>query len=298
MEWISRLSGRLFPAHGPTTSDAGADVIGAIGSMGDDRQREHYVLEAAIDAGPAAVPHLVKALARYANSKRRVALWALAYLGGDEAIGALRDEVLVRASDEATAALCAALPSRATPDDRAFLIRVVESRLQGLSITGWQAVTTAALAIGILREEEAIPALEKVMRDAPGIPAHAARTAAQWIRRGPLAVDVTDVSANEAPILAAILANGIPRSDEAREFSDTERHGVWSRQVGQWSFRRSDGTERLPRMGLRIHQSRDSVRALVSAALIFGPANGEGYDYLLERRISWKVKGLVFRWIS
>jgi len=298
MEWTRRLSGRLFPARRLTTSFAAADVIAAIDLMGDDRRRERHVLETAIDAGAAAVPHLVKALGRHVNSKRRVTLWALAYLGGDEAIGALQDEVLVRSGSDATAALCAALPSRASPDDRAFLIRILESRPQCPSMHQWEAVTTAAMAIGILRAQEAVPALEKVMREAPGIPAHAAEVAASWIREGTLAVDITDMSPAEAPILAAVFANGIPRSDEATEFVDAQRRGVWVRQAGLWSFRRGIGTGRLPRMGLSIHQSPDSARALVSAALVFGPANGEGCDYVLEWRESWNVKSLVLTWTS
>ena len=275
-----------------------SDVVAIIDQMDERRRGERQAIDAAIDAGPSVLPNITKALGRYSQSKREVALWTLAYLGGDRAIEALRHECMIRPGPGVAAALCTALASRGNEEDRSLLVEMLEARPSDRSIGEWQSVTSAALSLGVLRVAGAIPVLEKTVREAPGIPGEAARFAVRWIRDGPFAVDVTNLSSAEASVLAAVIENGVPRSEEASESCDVDRHGAWIREGRRWSFRPGLPTLRLPAIGFWIHRSPDSLRAIVSAALYFGPANGVGYDYVMRNDETWRVKALVFKWIS
>ena len=227
MKWLSALVRYIQRREHRANSlpSQPSEVVAIIDQIDERRHDERRAIEAAIDAGPSALPCITKALGQYTQSKRQVALWTLAYLGGDPAIETLQHESIVRPGPGVTAALCAALATRGNQQDRSVLVQTLEARPLDSSIDAWQAVTSAALSLGILRAEEAIPALEKAVREAGGITGQAAQLAASWIRDGPFGLDVTNLSSAEAPVLAAAVANGVPRSDEACEFCDVDSKG-------------------------------------------------------------------------
>ena len=297
MSWLSRLTTRSMSRVFGTRT-ATQDMIAAIDQCDDARRDWRKSLETAVDMGPEAVEEIRTALPACRGAKRSAAIWALAYIGGSGAISLLRHECERQHDSETRAALHLALASRGTTEDRECLVRAIEEGSMAdrdLFDRTWYAVECAAWSLGVLRAKEALPTLERAMAGAPGI---GIQVAAQWIRQGVFAVDATNVASVEAAILATVLETGVPRTDKASEFADPDRAGRWVRDVRRWSFHPGLEDAGAPKLGFRIHRSPDSLRALVSAGLVFGPANGAGYDYVLSKDPRWRVTGLVSTWIS
>lgn len=253
---------------------------------------------AALEAGTLATPFLRGLLGRSKNDeKRELALLALAYIGGPAAVELLRREWKRTAGTTERSLLAFAIASTGSKQDRAFLIRSLKGEHFG---DAWMPIVSAALSLGVLRAREAIPALEATARKVPdSISSHAAAEALRWIRQGRWSVDVPGSTAADRAI-ATVIANGIPRTDEAERFYDSDRQGYW--QVGKevWTFARESGQdEKVPSLSFKVHIEQGGNRALVSTSVYFGPLNAVGYDYVLRRESgNWLLQGVFFTWIS
>jgi hypothetical protein len=243
-----------------------------------------------LDTTPADVPALAGLLARGTEAQQSAAALALGYGGGDAAIDALR------AHATAGTMLGLALGQRGTTADRAELIRALDGPHVG---DEWPRIVAAALALGVLRATEAVPALERIATDDGSLVSDAAQDAVRWIRQGTWRVDALPAASDEDRIIAAAFRNGIPRTEEASLFNDDERGGAWIRDGDRWRFRPDARTADAPELGFTVTFNAQRTRAILSVSLVFGQLNGSGYDYVLSREADgWKVRGVMFTWIS
>ncbi len=251
---------------------------------------------AAIDAGESAIDMLEKFLKPGVNAEaRRRAIRALSTIGGNRAVGLLREHVMGKGTTFERGYFASALASTGTPEDIQILIAGLEGPQFG---TNWTPIVASALALGVLRAEQAIPALEATAsKSSISGAANAARQALNWIRQGQWRVQIP-LESEEDLAIATVLRNGIPRTEEAERFHDPDRMKTWHRRGDNWTLE-EDSFEGPPRIWLRVHISPDSTRALVSVGMVFGIRNGKGYDFLLKKIDSrWKVTGLHSTWIS
>jgi len=251
---------------------------------------------AAIDAGPAAVPALRDLLRDKDDDIRFRAMTALAYIGGDSALVVLEREYRRTPAVGTKSLLCAALATRGTPEDRAFLARSLKGEHFG---SEWMPIVSAALSLGILRAADSRGALEAAASMKEGLASQAAAQALLWLSDGRSRVTGIDVNSDTGAVVAAVLANGVPRMDEARAFADTARNGVWQRNDHEWTFRRSRLPQHLPEVSFVPHISRNGKAAVVSVSITFGSLNASGYDFVLWKDSSgWHPVAIFFTWIS
>jgi hypothetical protein len=260
----------------PDDDDIEALAVAALDATADDRARLGGILR------------------RGTEAQRNAALFALAYSGGDDAVAIL--ERYRHPSNDAArrALLCFALASRGTPADRTTLMRSEHIGDE------WLPIVAAALSLGVLRATEATTALEQVAAFADGsTAADAARDALRWIRQGPWRVELPASTSDDDRIIAAVLRNGIPRTDEASAFYDTARGGPWVLAANVWRFRPGTRAVDVPSLVFTVHRNATGTRARVSVGVTFAPKNGSGYDYLLVReRDEWRVTGVMSTWVS
>ena len=247
-----------------------------------------------LDLAAGDVPSLAELLARGTEAQQSAAMVALGYGGGDAAIAALRAHA--RPGDPVSAMLCLALGQRGTAADRADLTRALDGEHIG---DEWPPIVAAALALGVLRGREAVPALEHTAVDDGSSASGAAREALRWIEHGDWKVDALPATSDEDRIIAAAFRNGIPRTDETAVFNDDDRGGAWIRNGDAWRFRAGARAADGAHLGFAARLNAARTRAILSISLTFGPLNGGGYDYLLTRDAAgWRVRGVFFTWIS
>lgn len=255
------------------------------------------VPQAAIDAGPEALPYLREVLARGPKHQAELAMVALAYLGGDSAVDLLRQRFKATQDIQIKSLLAIAMAStRQSAENRAFLEDCLKGEQFG---TQWMPSASAAFSLGVLRAPESRDALEKAAKKAPGsIVSEAAEDALLWIAQGQWKLDASSMAKIEPPV-GAVLRNGVPRTDEAERFFDRDRPLVWIREGATWRVKEADRQSGVPSLSFHVHRSPDEKRALVSVAVTFGPQNGVGYNYVLRKDgVEWIVQGVVFAWIS
>ena len=243
-----------------------------------------------LETTAADVPALAGLLARGTDAQRSAAALALGYGGGDAAIDALR------ADADGGVMLSLALGRRGAAADRAELIRALDGPQIG---DDWPRIVGAALSLGVLRATEAVPALERIATDDGTLVSDAAQDALRWIRQGAWRVDGLPAVSDEDRIIAAAFRNGIPRTEDASLFNDDDRGGAWIRDGGSWRFRAGARAADAPELGFTVTFNAQRTRAILSVSLVFGRLNGSGYDYVLSRETDgWKVRGVMFTWIS
>jgi hypothetical protein len=246
-----------------------------------------------LDTQPADVPPLSALVSMGTQPQQVAATLALGYAGGDEAIAALQ------AADQTKPAVTSmqilARGMRDAPGDRTFLVEVLGGEPNG---NEWPTVVAAATALGVLRATEATAALERKAAGQDAI-AFAAREALRWMRQGAWNVDALPRVSDEDRIIAAALRQGLPCTDERSYFNDEGHGGVWVRDGAAWRFRAGARTADGPRLGFTVKMNERRTRALLSVSLVFGPLDGSGYDYVLRREADgWKVRGVLFAWVS
>ncbi|MFY9825257.1 MAG: HEAT repeat domain-containing protein [Thermoanaerobaculia bacterium] len=266
-----------------------------IGKATDLSDAFDEIPRAAIDAGPAAIPMLRKILLHGKGPQGELAAFSLAYIGGEPAVDLLRQRFQATQDRNVKTTLAMAMAStRLTADGRAFLENSLEGEQFG---DQWMPIVSAALSLGVLRSTSSVEALEKASKE-DSIASHAAREALRW-----MALDHWEIEASSkakiGPLLAAVLRNGVPRTDEAERFFDRDRRLVWIRENVVWKVQEADSGGDLPLLSFHVHTSPDGRRALVSVGTTFGPLNGTGYDYVLRKEgAEWVVQGVFFTWIS
>jgi hypothetical protein len=251
----------------------------------------------AVDAGPSAVPALREMLGRDQGHSRELAAMGLAFLGGDDAVTALRKRYESTHELRLRSLVAMAMASTPlSPENRAFL----EASLKGPHFgTEWMPIMSAALSLGVLHATESRAALERTAKsEEESFASEAAAEALRWIEHGPWKVEIPPDDRIEPPI-EAVLRNGVPGTDRAERFFDEVRQLEWIRREDTWTVEKSgDGGER-PSIGFDVHTSPDGLRALVEVSLRFGPKEGVGYDYVLCKTDgSWEVQAVFFTWVS
>jgi hypothetical protein len=253
--------------------------------------------QAAVDAGPAALPLLRRLLPSAKRSVRYRAAYALAYSGQLESADLLLDD-FNRSQDLGIKTLtCFTLARRGSRSDVRFLIRALQGEHFG---DEWPPIQVAALSLGVLRDRSAIAALGVAAKKTPdSIASGAAEEALSWISVG--AYDVPSVSAGDAllPVLA-VMRHGVPRISESPVFFERGADRLWKRQGRAWMVENSSSNpDKAPLISFEAIVSADGKRAVVAVGLTFGRLNGVGYDYLLSNATgSWKVIGILPTWIS
>jgi hypothetical protein len=253
--------------------------------------------QAAVEAGPAAVPHLRRLLTSKREPVRYRAAYALAYCGQLESVDLLLGEFRRSQSQGIKTLACFALARRGSSSDIRFLVQALKGEHYG---DEWPPIQVAALSLGVLRDPSAIAPLEVTARKTPeSIASGAAEDALSWIREG--TYDVSSVSGGDEllPVLA-VMHHGVPRISESEAFFEVAAHRVWKRQGRKWWLELSEGSpDQEPFISFETFVSTDGKRAAVAVGLTFGPLNGVGYDYLLSNAAgSWKVIGILPTWIS
>jgi hypothetical protein len=257
--------------------------------------------QAAVNAGPAALPLLRRLLPSKKESVRYRAAYALAFCGQLESADLLLDE-FKRSKDQGIKTLaCFTLARRGSGSDVRFLVRALHGEHFG---DEWPPIQVAALSLGVLRDRSAVAPLEVTARKTPdSIASEAAEEALSWIREG--AYDVSPISSSVSAVddllpVLAVMRHGVPRISESQAFFERAAHRLWKRQGRTWLVEPSqDNPEQVPSISFETLVSADRKRAVVAVGLTFGRLNGVGYDYLLSNSTgSWKVIGILPSWIS
>jgi len=271
-------------------------LIAAVRAADADDDDLEAVQRAALDATADDRSRLAAILRRGTSAQRGAALTALAYAGGDDAIAVLQRDAHPATDTARRALLCFALAGRGTGADRAVLTRQLRGEHFG---DEWPPIVAAALSLGVLRAADAAPALERVANAGDGIAAHTAAEALRWIRKGPWRIELPASASADDRVIAAAFRNGIPRTAGAPAFYEASRGGAWALEDAVWRFRPRPRTADEPTIQFTVHRNATETQALLSIAVIFGPRNGAGYDYVLVRQgDEWRVRGVQFTWIS
>lgn len=130
---VASWSASLVMAQEP--ADRLAAAMEPIRASGYTLAQEQKVLETAVDGGSAVVSYLESVLAGSDTARRIVALKALAYIGGDSAIAALRSEYRKRPDGWTTTFLCYAVASRGNREDQDLLLRTLADRTRKPDVT-------------------------------------------------------------------------------------------------------------------------------------------------------------------
>ncbi|MBN1568553.1 MAG: HEAT repeat domain-containing protein [Acidobacteria bacterium] len=253
------------------------------------------LLPLAIDAGKDAVPYLKQMLSSKDNEKIERAAVLLGYIGGEEAIIALK-EAHKSESEVFHWALCKAVASRGNKEDVSFLIKAL---LPDASHDWWESRLTAAFSLGILRAKDSVPALIRAAKEAgeSDLYGFVAEEVISWIQSEQASHIVGDISQPERDIYSAIFANGIFGIRNFIKLFDCNLHGQWIRQQNLWAFQKVDsGRREYPEISFNIHLSPDENRAFVVIDLLQQPNQGYIYNYVLRKIDSnWRVWNISLR---
>ena len=260
-------------------------------NSGNENRVEDELLNAAVDAGPPAIPALRGLLGRFSGGDKRLwTLGAIATIGGDDAITIIRQEYQRTRDEDIKAGLAAVLSSVDSPGNRAELVRMLSDDPDDSST-----IETAALSLGLLRAREAISALRTLVKESE--PSEAA-LALKWIEKGYWNVAVRP-STDQGRAIAAVLRNGSPNIKETDYVFD-EEEGYWKHSSSGWTFSRGEpagGNTNGPTIGA--HVGAEGSRALVRVDLLCGPRCGTGYAFVLRREgAEWKIQMMAMLWIA
>jgi hypothetical protein len=250
-----------------------------------------------LDTASADVPALLQLLADGSEPQKIAARYALGY-GGVRSDAAIRGLRIDAATDEMRrrSIYVAVMGQRGAAADRAALRSILaEEPLGG----DWGTTQAAAYALGILRDAEAAPALERLVAATEAGGSSPAGEALRWIRHGPWNVEALPARSDEDRMIAAALRLGLPRTHGAAVFNDEARGGVWILDGDGWRFqaggRAADGMQ----VDFRSRQNAAGTRAILSLSVSCTGCCGTGYDYVLTRDgLGWRVDGLLHTWIS
>lgn len=250
-----------------------------------------------LDTAPVDVPPLLQLLADGSEPQKIAARYALGYgdVSSESAVRGLRADAAIDQMRRRSIHI-AVIGRRGAPADRAALRDILEEDPLGRD---WGSIQAAAYALGILRDAEAVPALERLVAvdDAGG--SSAAGEILRWIRHGPWTVNALPTRTDEDRMIAAALRLGLPRTHGATVFNDETRGGVWILDGDAWRFgaggRAADGMQ----IDFRSRQNAAGTRGILSLSVSCTGCCGTGYDYALTRDgRGWRVDGLLATWIS
>jgi hypothetical protein len=258
-----------------------------------DPGRDHrQFIRAVVDAGPEAIAALDRLLQSEASPNRAYTLASICLIGGKEAASILQREA-IRGDATVKRALAATLATADSPENRAVLVRMLSDNSDDGGT--FQA---AALALGLLRAQEGLQALQLITPTPHSAEAETVEIAMQWMTGGEWAVDVKNTGERDR-ILAAVLRNGMPGLSAAIPVLDETTGKIWRYERSGWTARAS-----LPARGdflgvvANAMTSSDGTRAVMSAEFRCGPGcEGGAYDVVLRKRSSqWRVVSLVPGW--
>ncbi|MCC6489769.1 MAG: HEAT repeat domain-containing protein [Candidatus Hydrogenedentes bacterium] len=264
-----------------------------------------YAKRSAIELGEKAVPSIAEVLHNASNDEiRRNACTALAYVGGPKSVEILKDCYSRTGDSIIMMGLCLALSSVGSPTDRQYLLETVEQYLgNGDSAeSGPRYFDRSTLyALGVVREQQAIPVLEELVRR-QDILSFEASQVLRWIKRGFFAVPVLENPTERDKVILAVLRNGLENTLDAQtaHLHEVDSNRSWLRSPDGWEVAYTDDNpDRMPRVRFEVFISSDGQRALCETGQTFGFLAGVGYDYVLRRDASeWKVVGMNMTWIS
>jgi hypothetical protein len=254
------------------------------------------------EAGDVTLPALQAALNRKLDEEAwSVILTAASYLGGPDARAMLRrefDRSKGHKKAAAKAALCAVMVSTDSVENRRFLLDTLKDRADE---DNWFPIMAAVCALGILRAEEARPALQALARTDDGtFVEYAAQEVLSWMDVGHYAVPSWMDETDEGRIQAAVLRNGIPNTSRSPSYRDGDACLVWSKQGNVWQAASTgQEPEDLPTLSFEIRLIAGGTSAIVSITVYYGPKDATGYDYVLRKSAGrWHVTAMFFTWIS
>ena len=280
-----------------SAQDATTRLLEIINSEDDDVIREELP-KAAVDAGPSAIPALRDRLQRLPEGdKRLITLAAIAFIGGDAAIPIVRAEY-ARTKDEDLRAeiksgLAATLSTVDSAENRTQLIRMLADDPED-----WSTVEAAAFSLGLLRAQEAVPALRRVPKDPNRGSPQAVELALKWIDKGYWTI-ATSPSTDEGRAIAAVLRNGSPNIKENDYVFDEKGGVLWKHGSAGWSFTRGDLPGNSGGPTVSAHIGTEGSRALVTVDTHCGPLCSTGYAFVLRRESgNWKIQMIVLMWAA
>jgi len=296
---LAIVASLVFASIAPP-ADPSRLVAVAESSLDDDGSRD--TIEASLEGTPEDVPRLARLLKTGSPDQRAAAMTALGYVGGDRAIAALAGYAARTGDRAATALLHFAMGARGHAVDRRALIDALDREPSSV------ATFAAALALGVLRADEARPRLSELARvDATGYTGEAAATALAWLDRGSWQAEVPAPGSDDEHVVAAVLRHGIPGVSADTAYADPSRRGTWIHEQGRWHLRpgADDDAGLLPPFGsgptldVGVRRSRDGARALTMVTVSHGPDATTGWDYVLARRDDgWQVRGVMLTLVS
>lgn len=286
-EYIDKLEKYLW-------SESVKDYEGPDSGIGDP---EKWTLE----AGVAAIPVLKRGLSDQTTEERQyLAAYFLGLIGGHEARDILKHEYELAHDTWLKALLCFCMSSTGDEQDINFLIQSLKGETIG---DDWPPIEAAALALGVLRPQKAVVGLTAcAKKDRGSIASDAADKALKWIQgRSPQTPQAKEAPEREQIILAMFRC-GIPRTEESDDFYEGDRNLRWLYRDGAWKFQPviSDAALKdVPGISFDVYVTQDHSKALVAVGMTFGPLNGKGYNYVLEKdKGEWRVVGILSTWIS
>jgi hypothetical protein len=267
------------------------DLIKAITS-------DQAVATLATELGEAAVPMLIRRLkSATTDEDRRSTATALAYIGGHAAVEALEQRVTITPASWAKMPLYFAATSAPSRKLVAALISGLEGPHYG---DEWPEMVAAAYSLGIMREKEAVPELQKSANIDKGFASEAARYALEWIRNPAPTVSIHAPAAND-DLVRALIQAGLPAPSRFTNLCEgVTPPRTWKQADGGWVIDPGCTSEsRKRQVTMTTYRSTDGLRAIVSIGFVFGPLDGVGYDYVLRKvGKAWVVTGLLFTWVS
>jgi hypothetical protein len=257
-----------------------------------DRDSAEELPRAAIDAGPPAIPDLRAAVANARDEDRQVlGLAAIGYIGGPAAVSVIRAEVQKNPADEFRAGLATVLATDDSPATRQELIRMLSEKRGD-----FRTIQAAALALGILRAPEGLPALRSVPRSTNRVQTQAAEIAIRWIERGYSSVAITPAN-DRGRAIAAVLRNGSPNLRDDDLVADEAGKGSWKFGITGWAFTQTELRD--SRVEVTAFIGAEGSRALVILESHCGPRCGSGYHFVLRKDgQQWKVQMIIAAWVS
>lgn len=256
------------------------------------------VERAAVEADHLCVPALEAVLQSGVDLTSYRAALALSTIGGRDAVEALRREYEKTDETRIKSHLATAMGSLGQEADIRFLIDALQGEHVGN--TTWPPIQSAALTLGLLRAKDARSALT-TSAGKGGIAGGAARDALTWLDRPPCRTRLPAGMSSQDGAVVAVLQCIAPRTAQGSRFFEAETSRVWQLRDGRWSVRPASGSEaeQLPTIKFEVHTSGDGSRGIVATGMTFGPRNGSGYSYTLERVAGeWVVRTIKATWIS
>ena len=292
-------SGKLKQKHvyGKATTDIEKLISKSVTSDYMFYLMEDHIQPMCLDAGADAVPLLAQLLDSDNGPHVAMATVGLAYIGGKNAVSALRKKFERTKSEFVRHWLCFSIGSTGSPDDIEFLMTSLLDKNSGADT-----IKNASLSLGVLRAKEALDLLKRIADKSPTtLSSICASAAIEWIIQGEYKINISPETEQDK-VLVAILKNGIVLRKGTNHLyqRDTGRRLYYG--VQGWEIQKDPNRSvTFPQMSrFTVHFSPDNKSALCWISISYGVMECIFLEYVLSKSNCerWEVIGTVLIGVS